>query len=197
MPSKRGPLASAVIRIAEVNDNYTVFEVPANIRVNKKTGKIEKLYKRGELKDKWIEMPSYVVTNAGTYRITVDHNSYGVARLIYIAYHPDDINQVNPIMHKDGDKANLNIDNLYIGRAGEAKSRKYGTYDPEWYELLDTMIPNIGDRNCNNPVYMKLINMRKGPDGLTHSERFFKRKKDAGLVLRFDRNLGKSVWVKK
>ena len=197
MPSKRGPLASAVIKIAEVNDDYTVFEIPANIRVNKKTGKIEKLYKRGNLKDKWAEMPAYIVTNAGTARITVDHNSYGVARLIYMAFNPEDVKQINPIMHKDGNKLNFAIDNLYIGRAGEAKSRRFGTYDPEWYEMLDEMIPNVGDRNCNNPVYMKLINMRKGPDGLNHTQRFFKKKKDEGLVLRYNRELGKSVWVKK
>ena len=197
MPSKRGPLSSAVIKIAEITDDYTVFSLPSNIRLNKRTNKIERLYKRGERKDHWVEMPIYIVSKAGTARITIDHNSYSVARLIYVGYNPDSIDDINPILHKDGNKLNLKIDNLYIGRAGEAKSRRFGTYDPEWYAMLDREIPNVGERDSKNPKYMKLINMRKGADGLNHTERFFKRKKDAGLVLRFNRELGKSVWVKK
>lgn len=181
MPSMNGPLASAIIEIDRIDDNYAYFKIPDLIRVDKKKCVLEKKYLTGKRRDQWLEMPVYVVSKAGTARITINKRTYSVARLIYLAFHPEEIENIDPVMYKDGNKMNLHIDNLYIGRAGEAKSRKFGTYDPMWYSILDKLIPDRKQRNCRNPVYMKLINMRKGPDGLNHSERYFKKLRETKL----------------
>ena len=195
MASKHGPLSSAVIELGEITNEYTYFNIPENIRVNKITSKVEKFYKNGQFANKWAEIPQYKTNASGTLRFTVNGYSYGTARMIYLGYHPEDINVKDPILYKDGDHTNVYIDNLYIGHNGESKMRNFGSYDEEWYKLLEQYVPNRADRNCKNKAYMKLLNQRKGPDGLNHCQRFAKKQKDLGLRLRKNKETGKSEWV--
>jgi hypothetical protein len=178
-----GCYAKNSFEIDHFDGDYVYWKKPQNYRVNIHTGEVEKLITRGERKDCWIVAPDYS-TKSGAVRLrTMDYSSISKARLVYMSYHPTELDDKRPVIHKDGDKTNYAEDNLILGTLGMARGYSKGEFDPEWEKKVWDLLPDPKTHNRKNPTYMKLVNQRVGKDGLTHSQRFVKKMKDQGRRL--------------
>ena len=180
--ASRGPYTTIQFKIDRLEDDYCYFTFPERIRVNIKTGIIEKLMKNNPNKGQWVKAK---LARSGKYscdRLGFGRQSYSAARIIYMAFHPEDIQSSMPVQFKDANMENLKPDNLYLGAMGITRSKRAGTYNPEWSKKVEELIPNPKDRNVKNPVYMRLLNAKVGDDGLNHCQRYQlkrKQKKEA------------------
>lgn len=186
MPNKgnsSGCYAKYSFVIDRLEDDYVYWSSPKSFRVNIHTGEVERFNIRGEHKGNWTAAPEYV-TRSGAVRLrTLNYTSISKARLVYMSYHPNELHDKRPVIHKDGNKSNYSEDNLILGTLGMARGYSRGEFDPEWEKKVWEILPDPKTHNRKNPVYMKLVNQRVGKDGLTHSQRFVKKMKDQGKRL--------------
>lgn len=126
-------------------------------------------------KGQYYVIPLHPSNKSGSlrFRDTGGKKSYSAARVILTAYgvEPTDADH-GTICFKDGNRSNINIENLYFGTAPESRGLEF---DKEWYENMCKLIPDPSKRTVKNPEYMKLYNQKKGSDGLNHTERYYKR----------------------
>lgn len=176
--SSKGPYTTISFRIDRFDGDYCYYAFPERIRVNVQTGAIEILALVGPNKGTYVPAKLNRSGKNMPYRVGFQGKSYSAARLIYMAHHPSDINSSMPVQFKDADSTNLNPDNLYLGSMGITRSIHAGTYNPEWNKMVESVIPDPRQRNVKNPVYMKLLNAKKGADGLNHIQRYKKRKQE-------------------
>jgi hypothetical protein len=174
MPSK-GCRNTKEVRVLERTEDYCYFSVPADVRVNLKTGEIERKHLNGKEKGTFGVAPLHPSNKSGSlrFRSAGGRESYSAARIILAAYRvsPAD-NDHSTICFKDGNRSNISIDNLYFGTGPESRGLEV---DNEWYENMCKLIPDPSKRTVKNPEYMKLYNQKKGSDGLNHTERYYKR----------------------
>lgn len=176
----KGPYTNISFQIDRFEGDYVYWKKPQNYRVNVHTGVVEKLDGRIKDKDKWSVATDYK-TNSGSVRLkSPDGTSVSKARLVYMSYHPTELNDHRPVIHKDGNKNNYSEDNLILGTLSMARGYAKGDYDPEWEKKVWELLPDPKTHNRFNPIYMKLVNQHVGKDGLTHSQRFVKKMKDQG-----------------
>lgn len=177
--ASHGPHQINPYKVSLRDGDYCYFDDPKFIRVNIQTGAIERLVRSGTDKGSYRPVGLNPSGKSGCLRFTVPgQTSASAARIILEAYGVKPTDSEHAVVcYRDNDRSNLKIDNLYFGSLSESKSKANGMWDPEWHKKLCELIPNPADRTVKNPVYMKLYNQRKGPDGLTHTERYFQRLK--------------------
>lgn len=177
--ASKGPYTTISFRIDRFDGDYCYYAFPARIRVNVQTGAIEILALVGPNKGTYVPAKLNRSGEKMPFRVSFQGKSYSAARLIYMAHHPTDINSSMPVQFKDADSTNLSPDNLYLGSMGITRSIHAGTYNPEWNKMVESVIPDPRQRNVKNPVYMSLLNAKKGSDGLNHCERYRLKKRRA------------------
>ena len=182
------------ISILHRDDEYTYLEFyGVKLRVNK-----DYLIERLDRKDRWKPI-SWHDNGSAQMRTSIynkdGHKSLARGRVVCIVKYgyPQGDNQF--VKHKDGNTLNDDPDNVeWTDSLSKGKSKYRTNSNVEAIRAIP-----IGQRNGNNPEYLRIYNHLKGSDGLTHADRFRLKKKAQGLVYRtrIIDGVKKGIWVPK
>jgi len=158
---------------------------PRDIRVNKTTYEIQK-----RISGEW-QKPnvSWCGSRESRYpAISVDYRMWSIPRIIGVLFVPNPNNY--KFLHRL-DNNNINPNTLEWAETSMMAERRSD------YTSIEDRKNTLQGMNTSSKEYFRAYNKLKGQDGLTNSERYIKRRTDAGLSLVIKRYspLGYQVWV--